>query len=439
MTGPSDRTGAPTPPDPRTTAPSGQPSEPSRAGSDWLSDSVSGDWDAVVRGATTTPDGGSNGKTGSSNGSKAVGAKPTGDRARPATPADPKARKARPVEPADARGRQDASSAVRGSAAKQGSEAKKPKQAGGPRLSRRARRRQRRQQKPSLWRGRILPKTVLGIAFTMLVSGVAMAASGVVLFMNYRYRQDQSDTLVRGFDARTRQATRAVRAEGTNARAQVQQELEPLRKLAATAETLTSVLAKAQPSVYSVRTFDVNGAPTIGSAFVVASDDSKSFLLTSYGVVKAATKRPGPAVVIHKGGQDIDAKLWTWQEDRDLALLIVDKGNLPRLDWAPADSARLGDQVFALSGLGAADASITQGFIADVAATGLQHSAPIGTAFQGGPLLNAQSQVVAMASRSYAPLGFVSDGVYFAPPVRAACDKVLKCPNGLVTAAGDQR
>ena len=293
--------------------------------------------------------------------------------------------------------------------------------------------------RPPFWRGRVIPKTVLGITFTMLVAGLAMASSGAVLFMNYRYRQDQSDALVRNFDARTRQATRAVQAEGTNARAQVQQELEPLRKLAATAETLSVVLAKAQPSVFSVTTFDVNGAPVVGTAFVVASDDQKSFLLTSYAVVRAVATRPGPAVILHKGTDKLDAKLWTWQEDRDMALLIVDSGNLPRLDWAAPDAARLGDQVFAMSGLGSANASITQGFIADVSSTGLQHSSPLGTAFQGGPLLNAQGRVVAMASRSYAPLGFVSDGVFFAPPVQAACEKVLKCPNGQVTSAGDQR
>ena len=306
-------------------------------------------------------------------------------------------------------------------------------------LSKRAQRRLRKRLRPPFWRGRVIPKTVLGISFTMLVAGLAMASSGAALFMNYRYRQDQSDALVRNFDARTRQATRAVQAEGTNARAQVQQELEPLRKLAATAETLSVVLNKAQPSTFSVTTFDVNGAPVVGTAFVVASDDQKSFLLTSYAVVRAAATRPGPAVTVRKGATEMDAKLWTWQEDRDMALLIVNTGNLPRLDWAAPDAARLGDQVFAMSGLGSANASITQGFIADVSSTGLQHSAPLGTAFQGGPLLTAQGRVVAMASRSYAPLGFVSDGVYFAPPVQAACEKVLKCPNGQVTSAGDQR
>ena len=391
-----------------------------------------GDWDDVVRGSGTPP-------------SRSVPATAVGRPTAPSTappPVSPETKPSRrqakavrkaPGQPAPppvaARpGLRPVAGPVPGA----GGPGKKP-------LSKRAQRRLRKRLRPPFWRGRVIPKTVLGISFTMLVAGLAMASSGAALFMNYRYRQDQSDALVRNFDARTRQATRAVQAEGTNARAQVQQELEPLRKLAATAETLSVVLNKAQPSTFSVTTFDVDGAAVVGTAFVVASDDQKSFLLTSYAVVRAAATRPGPAVTVRKGAQEMDAKLWTWQEDRDMALLIVNTGNLPRLDWAAPDAARLGDQVFAMSGLGSANASITQGFIADVSSTGLQHSAPLGTAFQGGPLLTAQGRVVAMASRSYAPLGFTSDGVYFAPPVQAACEKVLKCPNGQVTSAGDQR
>jgi S1-C subfamily serine protease len=188
-----------------------------------------------------------------------------------------------------------------------------------------------------------------------------------------------------------------------------------------------------------VRTFDDAGQPTIGSAFVVASDAEKSFLITSYATVKAATAKPGPDVFVRKGTEELKAALWTWQEEKDLALLIVNRGGVTRLDWSPASSVSLGDRVFAVSGLGTAGGSISQGFVADVSKSGLQHDAPLGTAFQGGPLLNSQGKVVAVASRSFAPLGFVSDDVYFAVPVAGACEKVLRCPNGVVTGAGAQR
>ena len=291
-----------------------------------------------------------------------------------------------------------------------------------------------------LWRGRIVPKTVLGISFTMLTTGLAMAASGALLYLNYQYRQDQSDALVRNFPQQVRQAQRAVQNEGRNARSLIQDELEPLRKLAATAETLTTVLNAAEPSIWAVRTFDVDGQGTAGTAFVVASDDEKTFMVTSLSVVKASTARPGPQILVRKGTTESAATLWTWDDKSDLALLVVTGlGNQPPLSWAAPTATRLGDQVFIASGFGANDASIVEGRVGDVSADGIQHSAPIGTHFRGGPIIDAQGRVVAVASWDYAPLGFKSTGVFFAPPISAACEQVLRCLNNRVDGAGAQR
>ena len=273
----------------------------------------------------------------------------------------------------------------------------------------------------------------------VLAAGLGSAISGVVLYMNYQYRRDRSDALVKGFDERASRQRKIVAAAGNDARAQIRTELAPLRKLAATGDTLSNLLNGASPSLWSVRTFGEAGQAVIGTAFVVASDSEKSFLLTSFNVVRASATRPGPDILVRKGADELKATLWTWQEDRDLALLIVNRPNVPRLEWAAADDTRVGSQVFALSGLGTAGGAITQGFVADVSRSGIQHTAPTGTAFQGGPILNDQGKVVAIASRAYAPFGFTSDGVWFAPPISAACEKVLKCPNGSVTGAGPQR
>ena len=58
------------------------------------------------------------------------------------------------------------------------------------------------------------------------------------------------------------------------------------------------------------------------------------------------------------------------------------------------------------------------------------HDAAVGTAFQGGPLVGSDGKVVAISSRNYAPLGFHSEGVYFAIPPKTACEKILRCPSG---------
>ena len=296
-----------------------------------------------------------------------------------------------------------------------------------------------RRSRVPFWRGRVLPKSVLGISMLILAFGLGAAVSGTALYMNYQYKKDRSDALVRTFDARAARARETLNADATNARAQIQTDLAPLRKLAATGETLETLLNKSQPSIWAVRTYDEAGQAVIGTAFVVASDSEKSFLVTSFNVVRAATVKPGPDILLRKGDEELKATLWTWQEDRDLALLILDKPSLPRLEWAAPTDTKLGTQVFALSGLGTAGGAITQGFVADVSTSGIQHTAPTGTSFQGGPIMNDRGKVVAVASRVYAPLGFTSDGVWFAPPISAACQKILKCPAGQVTGAGSPR
>ena len=66
--------------------------------------------------------------------------------------------------------------------------------------------------------------------------------------------------------------------------------------------------------------------------------------------------------------------------------------------------------------------------MADVAANGIQHDAPIGPQFQGGPLLDSDGRLVAISSQTYAPLGFAPSAVYFGIPVREACAQVVQCP-----------
>ncbi len=288
-------------------------------------------------------------------------------------------------------------------------------------------------------RRRILPRTAIGICLLLLTTALAVGGISAVLYMNYAYKKDRSEALVQGLDRRIRDGSRKIENEATNAQARIQDELAPLSKLAATGDTLSNLLETGKGALWVVRTFDVAGAPSIGTAFVVAADGQRSFLLTSYDVVRAATVNPGPAVTLQQGTTQIDATLWTWDEANDLALLIVDRPSLPKLSWGRPAEVRLGKQIFAMSALGTAGGAVTQGFVADVSASGIQHTSPLGVAFRGGPLVDGNGRVVGIASRTFAPLGFTSDGVWFAPPVGVACQKVLRCEADVVRGAGAQR
>lgn len=285
---------------------------------------------------------------------------------------------------------------------------------------------------------RLVPKTALGLAGLVFCMGIAAAFSGAVLYAYYESRQeattDKVETFVGGFTEQLDNARKVIKDEGDQAKEQVQNQLDELQRFAASGSTLTQLAANAQQSVYFVSTLDSTGAPAVGSAFVVFSDAETSYLITSYTTIAAATQQPAPAVLLRKqGAEDLTATVYTWDPTKDLALLTVAKPNIPALPWADGEP-KVGDRVFAISGLGSTGAAITQGFVADVSAQGIQHDAPVGTQFQGGPLLNSDGKVVGIASRSYAPLGFASESVWFAPLVRQSCDSVLRCPDGTASA-----
>lgn len=289
-----------------------------------------------------------------------------------------------------------------------------------------------------------MPKTVLGMAVLILAFAVGSAASGVAFYSYYEFKKDTTEarvaTFLDGFDTRFKTATETIQAERQNALAEIQKELEPLRRIQAEGGTLEALVEKVRGSVFFVSTLDEAGQASVGTAFAVASDSEQTLLLTSYTTVKAATRQPGPALKVRQGDEDIRADLWTWHEERDLALLILAKGSVPRLALAATEPpVRTGERLFAISGLGTAGGAVSQGFVADLSAAGIQHDAAIGSAYQGGPMVNSEGAVVAVASRAYAPLGFATDGVYFAPLVQAACEKVLKCPSGEVGGAGARR
>lgn len=281
---------------------------------------------------------------------------------------------------------------------------------------------------------RTLPKTALGLAGLLFCMSVASAFTGAVLYAFYEYRlsktDDRVDEFQASFESRVDEAVGRIGEERDTAVAAVQSQLDDLEKFAASGETLSSLLEKAAPSVWFVTTLDEAGQPSVGSAFVVFSDGEQSFLLTSFTTIRAATRNPAPRITVRKGEEEVPVELASWDQPNDLALLTLDKPNLPALKWAPTDPPlQVGDRVFVVSGLGAAGGSISQGFVADVSGTGIQHDSPVGAAFQGGPLLNSAGEVLAVASRAYSPLGFAPQAVFFGVPIRTSCTEVLRCPD----------
>lgn len=284
------------------------------------------------------------------------------------------------------------------------------------------------------WFQRVIPRTALGLAGLLFAMSAASAFTGAVLYAFYEYRlgktEDRVDAFEAGFEDEVNEAVDRIGTERDSAVGAVQSQLDDLEKFAASGETLAGILDKTAPSVWFIATLDEAGQPSVGSAFVVFSDADQSFLLASYTTVRAATQNPAPKITARKGDEELPARLTSWDAGKDLALLTLERPSLPALSWAPTDPPlQIGDRVFVVSGLGAAGGAISQGFVADVSANGIQHDSPVGAAFQGGPLLNSSGEVLGIASRTYSPLGFAPEAVFFGVPIRSSCAEVIRCPS----------
>lgn len=205
---------------------------------------------------------------------------------------------------------------------------------------------------------------------------------------------------------------------------------------AATETTRPEVLSpeelarKVAPSVWAVQSLDEAGVPTEGSALVAGSFGGQTFLLTSLAVVRAATRDPGPEITVRNGGSEAKVPLWTWHEERDLALLVLPR-SVPSLTWATENpEGRPGDKVYV-----AAAGGLTPGVIASSSGSAIEHNVFVDKARQGGPLLNERGEVLGMASIDFNPGGAGTDRIFFAVPVRVACERVLSCGGGNTTAS----
>jgi S1-C subfamily serine protease len=288
-------------------------------------------------------------------------------------------------------------------------------------------------------RYRVLPRSAIGISVAILAFALGASLSGVVLYSYYEYRltqnQDKVSALTSGIPNAVKSATNQLKAQEADAQNLINQQIAPLRSVLATGQAVQQLITKVSPAVYFVHTLDANGQPSVGTAFAVASDSRQTLLLTSYTTVAAATRKPGPPLFVRHGTNDQGATVYTWDQSKDLALIILPQGGLPTLTFA-SSPPQIGERVFAVSGLGSAGAAITQGFVADVSTNGIQHDATTAPQFQGGPLLDSNAKVVGILSRTYSPLGFPVDDVWFALRPADACQRVLQCPNGTPAQSG---
>jgi serine protease Do len=107
--------------------------------------------------------------------------------------------------------------------------------------------------------------------------------------------------------------------------------------------------------------------------------------------------------------------------DSDLAVISVDTGETPALPWADSAPAQLGQPVFALANPGGRGLRVTFGFVSGVERSfrgprgrritgSLEHTAPLLPGSSGGPVLDADGQLLAINTSR------LGEGFYLAIP-----------------------
>jgi serine protease Do len=111
--------------------------------------------------------------------------------------------------------------------------------------------------------------------------------------------------------------------------------------------------------------------------------------------------------------------------DGDLAVISVDTGETPALPWADSAPAQLGQPVFALANPGGRGLRVTFGFVSGVERSfrgprgrritgSLEHTAPLLPGSSGGPVVDADGQLLAINTSR------LGEGFYLAIPADEA-------------------
>ena len=266
------------------------------------------------------------------------------------------------------------------------------------------------------------------------VAGLTFGASGAYWWAQFNTEVTKLREDTRDFQEQALNAQQAIDSERNAALTQIREANKPLAGFLS--EALIVQLAKNfETKVYFVETLDERGERMVGTAFAVASDKNETMLVTSLNTVRASTIEPAPGISLKKGADVVPATLWATDPLHDLALLRVERGDIPVMEWAGDDTQQrlLGARVFAVGGLGGNGAALVPGLVFDVSGAGIRHTVPIDMDFQGGPIINAEGKVVAVSSMVYEPGFFATSQTKFAPFVGSVCDPeggVLSCGGG---------
>ena len=226
----------------------------------------------------------------------------------------------------------------------------------------------------------------------------------------------------------------------------VVQQAAPQREATAKAASYSDAVAKAAPAVVYIFTSGIaRGSrhavpddpvfrrffgdtledprgPRLGSGVIVSA---KGYLLTNNHVVEGMEEIE---VLLADGKTRLKAKLVGTDPETDLAVLKVDRENLPAVAFGTAETVRVGDVVLAIGNPFGVGQTVTMGIVSGLGRRGLnlntyenfiQTDASINVGNSGGALIDAAGNLIGINTAIFSRTGG-SVGIGFAIPVSTA-------------------
>ena len=164
-----------------------------------------------------------------------------------------------------------------------------------------------------------------------------------------------------------------------------------------------------------------------GSGFIVSED---GYILTNYHVIEYAYKGNYAVTVMLHDGTRYEASIVGVEDCNDIAVLKIDASGLDPVTFGDSDKLSVGDDVYAVGNpLGELEFSMTTGHVSALdrlittdesteAINMFQIDAAVNSGNSGGPVYNANGEVVGIVTAKYSDTGV--EGLGFAIPINDA-------------------
>ena len=204
------------------------------------------------------------------------------------------------------------------------------------------------------------------------------------------------------------------------------------------AGSINSIVTKVFPSVATINVTSSGGGGT-GSGSIFKTTSTFSYVVTNNHVIESAADGAGTITVELDNGDQVVATIVGREPNYDLAVLKINKGNLPTIEIGDSSQLQIGDQVIAFGSPLGLDHTVTSGIVSSlnrpVVTSGgtnttesyvdaIQTDAAINPGNSGGPLTDSLGRMIGINAAT-ATLGSVagqsgSIGLGFAIPMNQA-------------------